>query len=72
MKKEDDKPWTAEEIEEWEHDEWLKLQERGDEAYKEVEDEFERRRWSEENENEEEEDMDELQNLEVQQLAPYF
>ena len=51
MEKEDDRLWTAEEIEEWEHDEWLKLQERGEEAYKEVEDEFERR-------NEEEEDED--------------
>ena len=52
MEKEDDRIWTAEEIEEHEHDEWLKLQERGEEAYKEVEDEFRRR-----NEKEEEEDV---------------
>ena len=52
MEKEDDRIWTAEEIEEHEHDEWLKLQERGEEAYKEVEDEFRRR-----NEEEEEEDV---------------
>ena len=59
MNKEDDQPWTAEEIEEWEHDEWLKLHEMGDEAYKEVEEEFERRRWSEEEENKEDEEMEE-------------
>ena len=59
MNRENDGPWSAEEIEEWEHDEWLKVQEMGDEAYTKVEEEYERRRWSEEEENAEEEEMEE-------------
>ena len=37
MNRENDEPWSAEEVEEWEHDQWLKIQEMGDEAYMKVE-----------------------------------
>ena len=60
MNRENDEPWSAEEVEEWEHDQWLKIQEMGDEAYRKVEEEGEmeedpyekeeRRRWQEEEE----------------------
>ena len=60
MNRENDEPWSAEEVEEWEHDQWLKIQEMGDEAYMKVEEEDEmeedpyeeeeRRRWQEEEE----------------------
>ena len=36
MNRENDEPWSAEEVEEWEHDQWLKIQEMGDEAYMKV------------------------------------
>ena len=60
MSEENDEPWSAAEIEEWEHDRWLKIQEMGDDFYKNEEDndemkedpyeEEERRRWQEEEE----------------------
>ena len=60
MTREIDEPWSAAEIEEWEHDRWLKIKEMGEDFYKneEEEDEMEddpyeeeeRRRWQEEEE----------------------
>ena len=41
MNRENDETWSAEEIEEWQHDEWLRVQEMGDEAYIKVEEEEE-------------------------------
>ena len=34
MSRENDEPWSAAEIEEWEHDRWLKIQEMGEDFYK--------------------------------------
>ena len=54
MSEENDEPWSAAEIEEWEHDRWLKIQEMGDDFYKNEEDnnemkdpfeEEQRKRW---------------------------
>ena len=58
MNRENDETWSAEEIEEWQHDEWLRVQEMGNEAYIKVEEEEERKRWSEEEKNKEKEEME--------------
>ena len=49
--------WSEEQIEEWEHDRWLKIQEMGDDFYKDNEEmevdpfeEEEKVRWQEEEE----------------------
>ena len=49
--------WSEEQIEEWEHDRWLKIQEMGDDLYKDDEEmevdpfeEEEKVRWQEEEE----------------------
>ena len=33
MNEENEEPWSEEQIEEWEHDKWLKMQEMGGEIY---------------------------------------
>ena len=33
MNEENEDPWSEEQIEEWEHDKWLKMQEMGGEIY---------------------------------------
>ena len=48
MNREKDGTRSAEEIEEWLHEEWLRVQEMGDEAYIKVEEEEEQKRRSEE------------------------
>ena len=60
MNEENAESWSEEQIEEWEHDRWLKIQEMGDDFYKDEEDneemevdpfeEEERVRWQEEEE----------------------
>ena len=44
MNRDKDGTWSAEEIEEWLHEEWLRVQEMGDEAYIKVEEE-EEQKW---------------------------
>ena len=41
MNRENDEPWSAAEIEEWEHDRWLKIQEMWKDFYKNEEKEEE-------------------------------
>ena len=38
MSEENAEPWSEEHIEEWEHNRWLKIQEMGDDFYKDEED----------------------------------
>ena len=57
MNEEGAESWSEEQIEEWEHDRWLKIQEMGNDFYKDDQDmevdpfeEEERVRWQEEEE----------------------
>ena len=59
MNRDKDGTWSAEEVEEWLHEEWLRVQEMGDEAYTKVEEEEEEKRRSEEKKKEEQEEMEE-------------
>ena len=56
MESEEDKIWTEEEIEEWEHDEWLRMEVVGGPSIREIlEEQMEKRRRRQEGEEEEEE-----------------
>ena len=57
MNEENAESWNEEQIEEWEHDRWLKIQEMGDDFYKDDEErevdpfeEEEKVKWQEEEE----------------------
>ena len=59
MNSDDDVTWGAEEEEEWLHDEWLRIEAMGGEAYTKVWEEQEAKKRSKEEEREEEEEMEE-------------
>ena len=79
MSEENYEPWSAAEIEEWEHDRWLKIQEMGDDFYKNEEDDNKIRRThmnkkteeDVEETNEKDKEEEQISNMDPRKLAMY-